>query len=51
MWTSASAKCVFHASVTDDFSGVTGHFKNIVTGDFRNSVTGFGQIFEIDGSL
>ena len=43
--------CVFHANVTDDFRSVTGHFKNIVTGDFRNSVTGFGQIFEIDGSL
>ena len=34
--------CVFHANVTVDFSGVTGHFKNIVTGEFRNSVTGYG---------
>ena len=34
--------CVFHAIVTVDFRGVTGHFKNIVTDDFRNSVTGFG---------
>ena len=34
--------CVFHAIMTVDFRGVTGHFKNIVTDDFRNSVTGFG---------
>ena len=34
---------VFHAIVTVDFRGVTGHFKNIVTG--------FGEIFEIGRSL
>jgi hypothetical protein len=37
--------------VTDDFRGVTGHFKNIVTGDFRNSVTGFVKIFEMEATL
>ena len=37
-----AVECVFHAIMTTDFRGVTGHFKNIVTGDFSNSVTGFG---------
>ena len=44
-------KCVFHAIVTVDFRGVTGHFKNIVTGDFRNCVTGFVKIFEMDAMI
>ena len=43
--------CVFHAIVTVDFRGVTGHFKNIVTGDFRNCVTGFVKIFEMDAMI